>query len=208
MAPLPVDGYVDLAAARRVRRETSDAREERERLIRMAAYLKAERRGFAPGTELQDWLEAEREIDRLRRPSVMPRRPVTQAPRLSQGRDGFIEHRIGQRVAIQRAVELDSGNGRRFHGLACDLGPEGMFVRTREDASDRCLTVYIDGGGRNGRGVVEIPAFVIHRNNGGVGLLFRALDEYGAALIADLRRPPSYPVAPQRTARLVEGGGR
>ena len=36
----------------------------REDLIRTAAYFRAERRGFAPGAELEDWLEAEREVDR------------------------------------------------------------------------------------------------------------------------------------------------
>ena len=35
----------------------------REEQIAEAAYLRAERRGFAPGLELEDWLEAEREID-------------------------------------------------------------------------------------------------------------------------------------------------
>ncbi|MBT8117719.1 MAG: DUF2934 domain-containing protein, partial [Gammaproteobacteria bacterium] len=37
--------------------------EERWRLVAVAAYHKAERRGFAPGGELQDWTEAEKEID-------------------------------------------------------------------------------------------------------------------------------------------------
>ena len=36
----------------------------REELIRTAAYFRAERRGFAPGCELDDWLESEREVDR------------------------------------------------------------------------------------------------------------------------------------------------
>lgn len=36
---------------------------ERERRIRIAAYLKAERRGFAAGHELDDWLSAEHEVD-------------------------------------------------------------------------------------------------------------------------------------------------
>lgn len=36
----------------------------REDLIRTAAYFRAERRGFAPGGELEDWFEAEREVDR------------------------------------------------------------------------------------------------------------------------------------------------
>ena len=36
--------------------------DERWALIALAAYFRAEKRGFAPGRELQDWLEAEREI--------------------------------------------------------------------------------------------------------------------------------------------------
>ncbi len=34
----------------------------REDIIRDAAYLLSERRGFAPGKELDDWLAAERQI--------------------------------------------------------------------------------------------------------------------------------------------------
>lgn len=37
--------------------------EERERLIREAAYLRAEQRGFVGGSPEEDWAEAEREID-------------------------------------------------------------------------------------------------------------------------------------------------
>ena len=39
--------------------------EMRHKLIAEAAYYKAERRGFLPGFEAQDWEEAEREIDLL-----------------------------------------------------------------------------------------------------------------------------------------------
>lgn len=39
--------------------------EERERLVAQAAYFRAEKRGFAPGCELQDWVEAEDEVLRL-----------------------------------------------------------------------------------------------------------------------------------------------
>lgn len=38
--------------------------EQRRAMIAQAAYYRAQRRGFAPGGELQDWLEAEAEIDR------------------------------------------------------------------------------------------------------------------------------------------------
>ena len=39
--------------------------QERWKMIAVAAYLKAEKRGFATGNELEDWTEAEREIDAL-----------------------------------------------------------------------------------------------------------------------------------------------
>jgi hypothetical protein len=32
--------------------------------IALAAYLRAEARGFSPGSELDDWLQAEREVGR------------------------------------------------------------------------------------------------------------------------------------------------
>ncbi len=34
-------------------------------MIAVAAYHKAEKRGFAPGGDMQDWDEAEKEVDKL-----------------------------------------------------------------------------------------------------------------------------------------------
>ena len=34
-------------------------------MIAVAAYHKAEKREFAPGGELQDWADAEKEVDKL-----------------------------------------------------------------------------------------------------------------------------------------------
>ncbi|TAM97523.1 MAG: DUF2934 domain-containing protein [Rhodanobacteraceae bacterium] len=39
--------------------------EARRTMIAQAAYLRAEKRGFAAGGELDDWLEAEREVARM-----------------------------------------------------------------------------------------------------------------------------------------------
>lgn len=39
--------------------------EQRRNYVEMAAYYIAERRGFAPGNPLEDWVQAEAEIDRL-----------------------------------------------------------------------------------------------------------------------------------------------
>lgn len=37
----------------------------REELVAVAAYYRAERRGFVPNAEISDWLEAEAEVDSL-----------------------------------------------------------------------------------------------------------------------------------------------
>lgn len=41
--------------------------EARRAMIEQAAYLRAERRGFAPGGEAEDWVAAEAEVDALLR---------------------------------------------------------------------------------------------------------------------------------------------
>ncbi len=38
---------------------------EREQMIAAAAYFRAQQRGFIPGGELEDWLQAEAEVDRF-----------------------------------------------------------------------------------------------------------------------------------------------
>jgi hypothetical protein len=37
--------------------------EEREQMVAVAAYYRALRRNFEPGRELEDWIEAEAEVD-------------------------------------------------------------------------------------------------------------------------------------------------
>ncbi len=49
------------------RREIPSFSEDRAARIAEAAYWRAERRGFAAGHELDDWLEAEKEIDQPER---------------------------------------------------------------------------------------------------------------------------------------------
>ena len=53
---------------------------EREELVRTAAYFRAERRGFAPGYEWEDWLAAEAEV------SSLPGTPPAPAPRKTPAR--------------------------------------------------------------------------------------------------------------------------
>jgi len=55
----------DPRAADRENSHTEISQRERTEMIAQAAYLRAEKRGFEAGRELDDWLEAEAEINRL-----------------------------------------------------------------------------------------------------------------------------------------------
>ena len=39
--------------------------EQRHEMVAVAAYLRAERRGFSPGREIEDWYEAAAAVDRM-----------------------------------------------------------------------------------------------------------------------------------------------
>lgn len=53
------------ATVARAKKPKAVPAEQRRNYIEMAAYYIAERRGFAPGNPLEDWVQAEAEIDRL-----------------------------------------------------------------------------------------------------------------------------------------------
>lgn len=60
-APKPQSAEISAPAPSTPADSASD--EARGRMIAIAAYYRAERRGFAPGYELEDWLAAEVEIE-------------------------------------------------------------------------------------------------------------------------------------------------
>jgi hypothetical protein len=62
LAPTPTEA--DLSAKTAPAPTVSFEPARRHDLICEAAYYRAERRGFCPGQELDDWLAAESEIDR------------------------------------------------------------------------------------------------------------------------------------------------
>jgi hypothetical protein len=47
----------------RFSRSSGPSQQQRRQMIAEAAYRRAERRGFSPGSEVADWLAAEREVD-------------------------------------------------------------------------------------------------------------------------------------------------
>jgi hypothetical protein len=58
--------------------ETSLTESDRMRMVEMAAFFRAERRGFTPGFEVEDWLAAEAEIV-AQIPAVLAEKPARKA---------------------------------------------------------------------------------------------------------------------------------
>ena len=52
-----------LAAVKSVASVASVSAEERARMVSLAAYFRSQKRGFDPGRDLEDWLEAEAEVN-------------------------------------------------------------------------------------------------------------------------------------------------
>lgn len=75
------------AAARRPPTAAPSVPADREGMVRTAAYLRAERRGFAPGYEIEDWLAAEAEVSvrQNARLAAQPRKTATRKPRAGGG---------------------------------------------------------------------------------------------------------------------------
>ena len=62
-APASEPEPTEVTASHLERREIPSFSESRAARIAEAAYWRAERRGFTPGQELDDWLAAEKEVD-------------------------------------------------------------------------------------------------------------------------------------------------
>jgi hypothetical protein len=67
---------------------TEDTAEARWRRTAIAAFYRAQARGFAPGLELEDWLEAEREVDALDAGRSEAATPHSAAPADGEGQRG------------------------------------------------------------------------------------------------------------------------
>lgn len=72
--------------------------EEREAMIREAAYYRSAQRGFAPGRDLDDWLAAESEIERIapESPEFPPDTEVQQSSVHGAGKDDELKRIVRQ----------------------------------------------------------------------------------------------------------------
>jgi hypothetical protein len=79
--------------------------QERRRRIAEAAYYRSERRGFAGNKELEDWLEAERELDAQNEP-IPASGGMSQADAVGEGRELLPIDRTPRTRAIRLPSEM------------------------------------------------------------------------------------------------------
>ncbi len=87
------EGQPAILPASHERRSPSVRSEERERLIREAAYARFARRGFVHGHDMEDWLMAEAEVDRM-----MSNTSAGEAAEVSEDRE---LHQSGSRSIVR-----------------------------------------------------------------------------------------------------------
>jgi hypothetical protein len=81
--------------------------------IAIAAFYRAEARGFAPGGELEDWLEAEREIDALgasERPMQGWQPSAAASAKRSAAAAGPPRKRAASKRRTARGADIDTRN--------------------------------------------------------------------------------------------------
>jgi hypothetical protein len=122
-----------------------------------------------------------------------------------------MEHRLGRRVELDLPVLLRFRDGSTGAGIAVNLGPGGVFVRTKADpghnccvevrlSADDCPNDWPDDwqdawpDAWQDEGPILLPSLVVHRTEDGIGLMFRALDLRAEAVVARLldREAPTH----------------
>lgn len=99
------------------------------------------------------------------------------------------EHRSGRRVEIAIPVRLHFADGTFGLGLAMNVGWGGMFIRTSQRLQrSGSLEVEVTVPTAVGEHTVVMPALVAHRETGGIGVVFRQLDERAMRVVAWLKR--------------------
>ncbi|MCF7989586.1 MAG: PilZ domain-containing protein [Thiohalocapsa sp.] len=110
----------------------------------------------------------------------------------------MMEHRWHSRVSIALPVGLHFGDGAYAWGTAVDIGGGGMYIRTAmRPQRNGCVDIRMTVPCSFGECSIRLPSMIVHRNQDGVGLMFRDLDEQAEEAVRQLlrgearRRPPT-----------------
>lgn len=126
-----------------------------------------------------------------------------------------MEHRLHTRVEIAIPARLHFRDGAFISGLAVNLSQGGIFIKTPMWAwRDGCVDVRMHVQGFRGDSILRIPSFIVHRDHGGMGLMFREIDAEAEELVEGLvqakitARCLTGQTPPRRRPSLVPSGHR
>jgi len=98
-----------------------------------------------------------------------------------------MEHRLHRRVEIAIPARLHFRDGAFIAGLAANISQGGLFIKTSMWCfREGCVDVRLRLSEPDGERQLRIPAFIIHRTQGGMGLMFRELDAEAEAWVSRL----------------------
>jgi len=95
----------------------------------------------------------------------------------SGGIRDMMEHRMGRRVPLNIPVRIRFQDGTAGFGLATNVSLGGIFVQTAAPWRSGCVDVRMTVPTPRGETTVLIHGLVVHAGAGGIGLMFRQLDQ-------------------------------
>jgi hypothetical protein len=116
--------------------------EDREAMVRVAAYAAYERRGFAEGSPQQDWLEAEQEVDRLlaQGSDPGPTGTTTETPFTYRGCDFVLRvEQTGDAAFLPHVVYLSGVEGQEQAALVIDTDAYGTAAEAQRHAEQQAM---------------------------------------------------------------------
>ena len=90
-----------------------------------------------------------------------------------------MDHRLGQRVNVALPVQLRFQDQPSQLGVTVNIGRGGMFVDSLTGGNENghgCVDIQLFFETPNGGQSLRLSAFVVHRRENGLGLMFRDLD--------------------------------
>jgi hypothetical protein len=95
-----------------------------------------------------------------------------------------MDHRLGRRVPLDIPVRIRFQDGTLGLGVATNLSRGGLFVKTAAPWRNGCVDVRMTVRTPAGESTVLLHGLAVHAAGGGIGLMFRELDERTREIVA------------------------
>lgn len=120
----------------------------------------------------------------------------------------IMDHRLGRRVPLHIPVRIRFQDGTLGLGVATNLSRGGLFVKTAAPWRSGCVDVRMKAPTARGESTLLLRGLAVHTTGGGIGLMFRELDERALGIVSWLVSEGGLkPTAPRGELIECQGGG-